>query len=36
MAVVIVGTLRRWSVLLKMDSHIKDAYGVDVKQIVEE
>lgn len=36
MAVVIVGTLRRWSVLLKMDSHNKDAYGVDVKQIVEE
>lgn len=36
MAVVIVGTLRRWSVFLKMDSHIKDAYGVDVKQIVEE
>ena len=36
MAVVIVGTLRRWFVLLKMDSHIKDAYGVDVKQIVEE
>ena len=35
-AVVIVGPLRRWSVLLKMDSHIKDAYGVDVKQIVEE
>ena len=36
MAVGIVGTLRRWAGLLKMDSHIKDAYGVDVKQIVEE
>ena len=36
MAVVIVGVLRRWAVLLKMDTHVRDAYGVDVKEVVEE
>lgn len=36
MSVVIYGTLRRWVVLLKMDSHVKDPYGVDVKEVVEE
>ncbi len=36
MAVVIVGVLRRWAVLLKMDTHVLDPYGVDVKEVVEE
>ncbi len=36
MAVVIFGVLRRWAVLLKMDTHVRDPYGVDVKEVVEE
>ncbi len=36
MAVVIFGVLRRWAVLLKMDAHVLDPYGVDVKEVVEE
>ena len=36
MAVVIVGVLRCWCVLLRMDAHVKDRYGLDVKQVVEE
>ena len=36
MAVVIVGVLRRWNVLLHMHTHVKDHYGLDVKQVVEE
>ncbi len=36
MAVVIFGVLRRWAVLLKMDTHVLDPYGVDVKEVVEE
>lgn len=36
MAVVIVGVLRRWAVLLKMNTHVLDPYGVDVKEVVEE
>ncbi|MCI5851406.1 MAG: carbon starvation protein A [Sutterellaceae bacterium] len=36
MAFVIVGTLRRWNVLLHMHTHVKDAFGLDVKEVVEE
>lgn len=36
MAFVIVGTLRRWSVLLKIDTTVKDAYGETVRCVVEE
>ncbi len=36
MGVVIWGTLKRWKVLLNMNTHVKDEYGVDVKEIVSE
>ncbi len=36
MGIVIYGTLRRWRILLKMEAHLRDEYGVDVKEIVEE
>ncbi len=36
MGIVMVGTLRRWMVLLNMKTLVKDAYGVEVKEVVEE
>ena len=36
MGVVMVGTLRRWMVLLNMKTLVKDPYGVEVKEVVEE
>ena len=36
MLFVIVGTLRRWSVLLNIKTTVKDDYGVEVKTIVTE
>ena len=36
MGIVMIGTLRRWLVLLNMHTLVKDPYGVPVKEIVEE
>ncbi len=36
MAFVSVGTLRRWGVLLNMHTLVRDPYGVEVKEVVEE
>ena len=36
MGIVMIGTLRRWMVLLNMHTLVKDPYGVPVKEIVEE
>ena len=36
MGIVIIGTIRRWLVLVNMKTLVRDAYGVEVKQIVEE
>ena len=36
MGIVMIGTLRRWMVLLNMHTLVKDSYGVPVKEIVEE
>ncbi len=36
MGFVIVGTVKRWSVLLKMKTTVKDPYGEMVKELVEE
>lgn len=33
---VIIGTLRRWSVLLKETKIVRDPYGDEVKEIVQE
>ena len=33
---VIIGTLRRWSVLLKETKTVRDPYGDEVKEIVQE
>ena len=36
MGFVIIGTLRRWSVLLKETKIVRDPYGDEVKEIVQE
>ena len=36
MRFVIIGTLRRWSVLLNIKTTTHDSYGVEVKAIVNE
>ena len=36
MLFVIIGTLRRWSVLLNIKTTTHDSYGVEVKAIVNE